>query len=94
VQPDDRVRLTLPGGGGYGDPRLRDPQLVLADVLDGYVSLESARRDYGVAVDYVGPPDRIVRTADLYRVDVDETRRLRGETAALPDAARVRQSAT
>jgi N-methylhydantoinase B len=94
VQPDDRVRLTLPGGGGYGDPRLRDPKHVLADVVDGYVSPESARRDYGVAVDYVGPPDRIVRTADLYRIDVDETRRLRGEPAALPDAARVRQSAT
>jgi len=39
------------GGGGWGDPRERDPQRVLADVIDGFVSLESARRDYGVVID-------------------------------------------
>jgi N-methylhydantoinase B len=50
---------------------------VLADVVDGYVSIESARDDYGVAVEYLGPPDRLVRTPDLYRIDEDETRRLR-----------------
>jgi N-methylhydantoinase B len=36
------------GGGGYGDPLLRDPARVLDDVLDGYVSRASAERDYGV----------------------------------------------
>jgi hypothetical protein len=50
---------------------------VLADVVDGYVSLESAREDYGVAVEYVGPADRLVRTPELFRIDEDETRRLR-----------------
>jgi N-methylhydantoinase B len=94
VAPDDRVRLTLPGGGGYGDPRLRDPELVLADVVDGYVSLESARRDYGVAIEYVGPDDRIVRTPDLYRVDLEETRRLRGEVGLWANPSRVPQSTT
>ena len=38
------------GGGGWGDPKLRDPQLVLADVRDEFVSLHSARGEYGVAI--------------------------------------------
>ncbi len=36
------------GGGGWGDPLDRDPQAVLDDVLDEYVSIEGAARDYGV----------------------------------------------
>lgn len=39
------------GGGGWGDPFERDPVRVLADVREGYVSLEAARREYGVVVD-------------------------------------------
>jgi N-methylhydantoinase B len=38
------------GGGGWGDPLDRDPARVLDDVLDEYVSPESARRDYGVVL--------------------------------------------
>ena len=38
------------GGGGWGDPRRRDPQRVLADVRNGFVSEHSAREDYGVAI--------------------------------------------
>jgi N-methylhydantoinase B len=38
------------GGGGWGDPLDRDPQAVLDDVLDEYVSVEGARRDYGVVL--------------------------------------------
>ena len=38
------------GGGGWGDPFDRDPQAVLDDVLDEYVSIEGARRDYGVVL--------------------------------------------
>ena len=38
------------GGGGWGDPLARDPARVLDDVLDEYVSLESARDDYGVVL--------------------------------------------
>ncbi len=38
------------GGGGYGDPLLRDPGAVLEDVADGYVTPEGAVRDYGVVV--------------------------------------------
>jgi N-methylhydantoinase B len=39
------------GGGGYFDPREREPKKVLEDVLDGYVSVKSAEKDYGVAID-------------------------------------------
>ncbi|MFQ5593315.1 MAG: hydantoinase B/oxoprolinase family protein [Anaerolineae bacterium] len=51
LQRDDLVSLRLPGAGGYGDPREREPALVLRDVRDGKVSLEAARREYGVIID-------------------------------------------
>lgn len=77
LESSDRVFLNLPGGGGWGDPRERDPDCVLADVVDGYVSIEAARHDYGVAVVYTGGPDRLVRTPDHYTIDREETDRLR-----------------
>jgi N-methylhydantoinase B len=46
----DRVTVQPAGSGGYGDPRERPPERVLADVLDGYVSAENARKLYGVAI--------------------------------------------
>jgi N-methylhydantoinase B len=39
------------GGGGWGDPATRDPEAVLRDVRDGYVSIAAARDSYGVAID-------------------------------------------
>ncbi len=51
VPPDTIPVLEMPGGGGYGPASKRDPALVLEDVRDGYVSAESARRDYGVVID-------------------------------------------
>lgn len=74
---DDEVVLDFPGGGGYGEPRDRPVERVLTDVVDGYVSLASARDVYGVAVVYSGPADAIVRTEDLYRVDAETTAQLR-----------------
>ena len=44
----DRVTLLTAGGGGHGDPRERDPELVRRDVAEGYVSPEAARRIYGI----------------------------------------------
>jgi N-methylhydantoinase B len=38
------------GGGGFGSPCERDARIVLADVRSGYVSVESAERDYGVVI--------------------------------------------
>jgi N-methylhydantoinase B len=45
------VELRTGGGGGFGNPRERDPERVRADVRDGYVSLDPAARDYGVVLD-------------------------------------------
>ncbi len=39
------------GGGGYGDPHVRDVALVLAEVRDGLLSAAKAERDYGVVLD-------------------------------------------
>jgi N-methylhydantoinase B len=50
LRQGDVFRLDTPGGGGYGDPRAREPARVLADVRDGYISREAAERDYGVVV--------------------------------------------
>ena len=44
------LRLRTTGGGGWGDPFEREPDLVLADVRRGLVSVESAERDYGVVI--------------------------------------------
>jgi N-methylhydantoinase B len=65
VPPRDAICLQLPGGGGFGDPRARDPQHVREDVLDGLITAEAARRDYGIAISADG------------EIDVAETERLR-----------------
>lgn len=50
VHSGDRLLVLGPGGGGYGNPFLRDPQAVLDDVLDELITAASAREHYGVAV--------------------------------------------
>ena len=62
LEPEHRWAFQLGGGGGWGDPLERDPGAVLDDVLDGYVSAEGARHDYGV-----------VLTADGCAIDQEET---------------------
>src|SRR2546423_3922314 len=74
LAPDARVQLNLPGGGGYGDPFQRPVALVLDDVVNGYVSLEAAERDYGVVIRYLGNQDQLVRPPELYLVDEEATR--------------------
>jgi N-methylhydantoinase B len=46
--PGDRLDIFTSGGGGYGDPLLREPQAVLRDVIDGKCSTEAAAERYGV----------------------------------------------
>ena len=43
--------IRTPGGGGWGSPLQRPPAEVLADVCEGYVSVEAARQHYGVVVE-------------------------------------------
>jgi len=62
--------LEFAGGGGWGDPRKRDPERVRNDVVAGYVSLKAAEDDYGVALD---PND--------FKIDQTKTAQLRCETA-------------
>ena len=50
IGADERVILSLPGGGGFGVPTERDPALVARDVTDGLVSGERAREVYGVVL--------------------------------------------
>jgi len=70
LRKGDLLSWELGGGGGWGDPFERDPERVSQDVRRGYVSLEAARRDYGVVLN---PGD--------FGVDAEATARLRGERA-------------
>jgi N-methylhydantoinase B len=69
------LRVITNGGGGWGSPFARDPQRVLADVRDEYVSIEGAARDYGVVV--VGDPQR---DPEGLRIDEAATADLRSGT--------------
>ncbi|OGQ48871.1 MAG: hypothetical protein A2W66_00750 [Deltaproteobacteria bacterium RIFCSPLOWO2_02_56_12] len=71
VKPGDIVRVNMNAGGGYGDPLDRDPELVLGDVLDGYVTLHGARDDYGVVID-----------SNSLTIDTKATRSLREQRRA------------
>ena len=50
VSEGDTFTRPSAGGGGFGDPLERDPAAVCEDVIDGYVSVERALKDYGVVV--------------------------------------------
>jgi N-methylhydantoinase B len=77
--PETHIQLKAPGGGGYGDPRTRDPQRLLDDVVNGYVSIEAAAREYGVVVRYLGGAGRLVRLPEHYAIDWDATRSIRSK---------------
>ena len=70
LRQGDIFRLDTPGGGGFGDPFEREPERVLADVREGYVSREAAERDYGVVV---------AETQDGLTVDAVATARKRNK---------------
>jgi len=70
IHDGDEIILISPGGGGYGVPFLRDPDLVLRDVEDGLVSIKAAREEYGVVIS---------KSAASLSVDYEETALLRGQ---------------
>ena len=47
----DVVTIEAPGGGGYGDPLARDPEMVAADAAEGYVTVVAAAHAYGVVIE-------------------------------------------
>ena len=69
-QPGEMILYQSGGGGGWGSPLDRDPEAVLMDIRNDLVSIEGARRDYGVVVD----PEKMV-------VLEDATKALRAEMA-------------
>jgi len=71
----ERYEYHYGGGGGWGDPLERPPAKVLDDVLDEYVSVEGARRDYGVVL--AGSLEELTLA-----VDHVATERLRAEMRA------------
>jgi N-methylhydantoinase B len=66
----ERIVYEFGGGGGWGDPLDRETQAVLDDALDEYVSVEAARRDYGVV--FTGSLEALTLA-----VDEDATTQLR-----------------
>jgi N-methylhydantoinase B len=73
IEAEERVILSLPGGGGFGFAMERDPNRVAQDVSDGLVSAGRAREIYGV----------VLTKTDRYRYEVDiaTTDRLRAEAS-------------
>jgi N-methylhydantoinase B len=71
LEAGDMLEFGSNGGGGYGLPWKRKVASVLDDVIDGLLSIDKARRVYGVAIEEVDAD------ALVYKVDADETERLR-----------------
>ena len=80
MEPEAVISLNPPGGGGYGRPVERDPEKVLQDVIDGYVTIEAAADTYGVVVNYIGTSEALVRMPDDYELDLAATAALRQKT--------------
>ena len=77
--PGASVRVETAGGGGWGSPLEREPQQVLDDVLDEYVTLDAARDDYGVVIDPA-----------TMQVNAGQTKALRAQLAAAAQAGEAR----
>ena len=73
IEPGDLVGTNSSGGGGVGNPFERSMDNVKEDVLNGFVSIDNAREDYGVVID-----------PETFSVDEEATRRLRDRPGELP----------
>jgi N-methylhydantoinase B len=67
LRAGDTVEMQTGGGGGWGDPFEREPEAVLRDVADGFVSRERAAEVYGVAISGTPPVVDAEATAELRR---------------------------
>ncbi|MBT6137720.1 MAG: methylhydantoinase [Rhodospirillaceae bacterium] len=72
ISAGDVVHVSTPGGGGYGNPLSRDPDLVLRDVTRGYYDIDQAADLFGV----------ILEAGKVDREATDRNRRDRGQAAA------------
>ena len=67
IKPGETVTNMNPGGGGYGNPHERPVEKVVWDVRNGLVSIEGAKKDYGV----------VIADPETLEVDTAATARLR-----------------
>ena len=63
LQAGDLVREETAGGGGFGDPLIRDPALVAEDVRLDYLTAEQAEARYGVVFESDGGVDAVSTSA-------------------------------
>jgi N-methylhydantoinase B len=84
LQPGEWIRGVEAGGGGYGDPLAREPEAVLSDVLERWVTPRAAREVYGVALTEHGGQDGAVSS---YTIDPSATEALRRELRGRREAA-------
>ncbi|ATW24966.1 hydantoinase B/oxoprolinase family protein [Candidatus Formimonas warabiya] len=68
IPANSKIIYQTPGAGGMGAPWERDPQDVLRDVMEGFISVERAKTAYGVAIN-----------AATLEIEENETRKLRQE---------------
>lgn len=68
LAPNEVVSFQTGGGGGYGSPLERESEKVLFDVINGYVSLQKAKEEYGVVIDQ-----------DRMKIDIKATKQLRNK---------------
>ncbi len=78
LKKGDHLWFSQSGGGGIGDPRERDPELVVRDVMDGWLSVGAAKKFYGVVIK-VGDEEALE-----YEVDEKATEELRKELKKTP----------
>ncbi|HLR65596.1 hydantoinase B/oxoprolinase family protein [Virgibacillus alimentarius] len=71
VEEGDSFSRPSAGGGGLGDPLERDPEDVMEDVIDEYVSIERAKKDYGVVI------EEMDADLDQYKIIERETKETR-----------------
>jgi N-methylhydantoinase B len=88
IGPDDAVVMTMAGGGGFGDPLLRDPERVRRDVEQRVCSESVARDVYGVVLVLVADGGRVVDASatealrqEIRKSRLEGWRRMRGEAA-------------
>lgn len=62
---DGKITNLTGGGGGWGNPFEREPDRVLQDVLEGYVSVAGAKRDYGVVINEAISSVDVLATKEL-----------------------------
>jgi N-methylhydantoinase B len=84
LAPGEWIRGVEAGGGGYGDPLAREPEAVLSDVLERWVTPRAAREVYGVVLAEQGGQDGGVSS---YTIEPSATEALRAQLRERREAA-------